>query len=116
MAEVERPRRLALEEDIVIDVLDCQADPQLAHAQLAARTVDVSEKGMKVWLYVPVPPATRVTLRLPDPDGLSVEGEIRWVKEGEEVRVGVLLDTDDRAVADWREKFELATRAGGEAP
>lgn len=110
MAVVERPRRLALEEDIVIDVLDCAADPQLAHAQLAARTVDVSAAGMKVWLYVPVPPDTRVTLRLPD-EGLRIEGRVRWLKEGDEVRVGVLLDGDDTSIDDWREKFEQTSRA-----
>lgn len=110
MNYTERPQRVELEKDIVINVLACDEEPVLADAHLAARTIDVSEHGMKVWLYVAVPERTRVALDVPGPGNFRLEGEVRWVHEGGEIRVGVLIDEHSADFEEWRQSFEATWR------
>lgn len=106
MTYTARPRRVELEQDIVISVLSCDSEPALADAHLAARTIDVSEQGMKVWLYVPVPERTRVALDVPGPGSFRLEGEVRWLHDGGEIRIGVLIDEHSADFEDWRRSFD----------
>ncbi|HKI74793.1 MAG TPA: hypothetical protein VJ998_09120, partial [Pseudomonadales bacterium] len=64
-----RPDRIEKERHVVVDILSCDKDTSLDHAQLAGKTIDVSAAGMKVTMYVPVPEHARVALH--------VDGETR---------------------------------------
>lgn len=101
-----RPERFEKERKVVLDVLSCEQDTSLTDAQMLAKTIDVSEAGMKVSLYVGVPEKARVALRL---DGelqqFKLEGEVRWVRDDGEPWVGVLLDPECADYALWREAF-----------
>ena len=103
MSNAERPTRVNLQQDLVIRVLACDKDPLLTDAHLSAKTIDVSESGMKVWLYVPVPQQTRVSLNVPGSGDLRLEGEVRWVEDAGEIRIGVLIDEQSADFAAWRE-------------
>ncbi|MCB1693882.1 MAG: PilZ domain-containing protein [Pseudomonadales bacterium] len=111
MSVTERPMRLELHEDIIVNVVNCEAEPLLANAQLSAKTIDVSASGMKVWLYVPVPQRTQVTLDMPGAGDLRLEGEVRWMEESGEIRVGVLIDEHSEDFPAWRERFSHAVES-----
>ena len=79
----------------MVDVISCEKDEMLTNAQIAGKTIDVSEAGMKLAMYVGVPERARIALHLNAPfRQFNLEGEVRWLRENGEAWVGVLLDED----------------------
>lgn len=101
-----RPERFDKERKIVVDVLSCEEDASLIDAQLAAKTIDVSETGMKVSMYVALPENARIALHLDsDSRQFNLQGEVRWLREEGETWVGILLDEQSPDYLLWREAF-----------
>ncbi len=97
--------RIEREEPVLVDIINCMANPELNDTHLSGKTVDVSENGMKVITSVELPPDTIVGLRLDIAAHLyRLEGEVRWSKED---LAGLLLDESSADFDHWTEMFEL---------
>ncbi|MEX2489768.1 MAG: PilZ domain-containing protein [Pseudomonadales bacterium] len=111
MTKIERPERVEKEEELIVDVVQCQQQPELNAASMACRTLDVSEKGMKVSSYLPIPANSRLTLRLDtDSEVYRLEGEVRWGREQDQYEdhyyAGLLLDDDSPDFDAWTKRFQ----------
>ena len=100
--------RIEREEEVLIDVINCDDQPDLNDTSLACRTVDVSERGMQVMTDMSIPVHTRLGLRL----DLStvvyrLEGEVRWTRKNGAIYVGLLLDDDSQDYVPWTRMFQL---------
>lgn len=103
-----RPDRIEKDEEVLVDIISCEKEPDLHDIHLSGRTMDVSEAGMKVTMTVSVPEQTKLGLRLDmDQKVFRLEGQVRWSKSDGEVTVGVLLDKDSPDYQKWLEIFEL---------
>lgn len=101
-----RPERFDKERLVAVDVLSCDQDASLIDAQLAAKTVDVSEAGMKMSMYVALPEKARIALLLGnEPSQFHLQGEVRWLRDDGETCVGILLDKQSQDYLRWREVF-----------
>ena len=101
-----RPERFDKERKVVVDVLSCEDDETLIDAQLAARTIDVSEAGMKVSLYVAVPENAQLALQLDtESRQFKLQGEVRWLRDEGETWIGIRLDEQSPDYLSWREAF-----------
>jgi hypothetical protein len=111
-----RPPRIIQEKDIVVDVVRCDAEPLLANARCAVRTIDVSELGLKASVYVPLPPHTRIALRLTiDGEAFDLQGEVRWSREAGEILIGVRIDDTAPGYARWREMLSATNTGSGDS-
>ena len=103
-----RADRVEKDEEILVDIISCDDEPDLHDIHLSGRTVDVSETGMKVTMTVKVPAKTHLGLRLDmNSHVFRLEGEVRWAKNDGQVMVGVLIDQDSPDYKKWTEMFEL---------
>ncbi len=104
----ERQTRVEREEQVLVDVIDCDEQPRLRNTSLACRTVDVSELGIKMASRLDLPVNTRLGLRLDLPTSLyRLEGEVRWSRTEDECFVGLLLDKGSPDFVSWKRMFEL---------
>ncbi len=100
--------RIEREEDVLVDIIQCQRNPDLNDTSLSCRTVDVSEGGMKVASDLDIPVATVIGLRLDLSSVLyRLEGEVRWCKDEGQHYVGLLIDEDSPDYAIWTRMFQL---------
>ncbi len=100
--------RIERDDEILVDVIDCAAQPELNDTAMACRTVDVSENGMRVATNMSIPVRTLLSLRLDLPDQLyRLEGEVRWSREDESYNVGLLLSDQSQDFHAWMERFQL---------
>ena len=100
--------RIEREEEVLIDVINCDDQPDLNDTSLACRTVDVSERGMKVMTNMSIPVHTRLGLRLDLSSALyRLEGEVRWTSKNGSNYVGLLLDDDSQDLVPWTRMFQL---------
>jgi len=100
--------RIEREESVLVDIINCTADPALNDTHLSGRTVDVSETGMKVITGMLLPPETIVSLRLDIESTLyRLEGQVRWSRKDPDVFSGLLLDEKSPDFDHWMEMFEL---------
>ena len=101
-----RSERFEKERDLVVDVISCEKDEMLTNAQIAGKTIDVSEAGMKLAMYVGVPERARIAVHLNAPfRQFNLEGEVRWLRDNGEAWVGVLLDENSTDYESWREAY-----------
>ena len=56
--------RIERDEEVLVDIINCENRPELNATSLACRTVDVSENGMKLVSELAIPVSTRLGLRL----------------------------------------------------
>ena len=102
-----RSERVEREEQVLVDVIDCEERPKLCNTSLACRTVDVSEFGVKMASRLDLPVHTRLGLRLDLTTSLyRLEGEVRWSRTEDECLVGLLLDQDSPDFVSWKRMFE----------
>ena len=100
--------RIEREEEVIVDVINCLAQPELNDTAMACKTVDVSEYGMRVTTDMDLPVSTILGLRLETPAQLfRLEGEVRWASVSGEYQVGVLLKDDSEDISDWVKMFQL---------
>lgn len=100
--------RIEKEEDILVDVINCDKYPELNDTSLACRTVDVSETGMKVASAMDIPIETVLGLRLDMESVLyRLEGEVRWCKTDSKHYIGLLIDENSPDYINWTRMFEL---------
>lgn len=100
--------RIEREEEILVDVISCLAQPDLNDTAMACRTVDVSENGMRVATNMEIPVNTVLGLRLDLPDQLyRLEGLVRWSREDESYNVGLLLDEQSQDFPAWTKMFQI---------
>lgn len=100
--------RIERDEEVLVDVISCLIQPELNDTALACRTVDVSEKGMRVTTAMAIPVDTFVSLRLDLPTALyRLEGRVRWTKEEDEFNIGLLLSDQSQDFSAWTKLFEL---------
>ncbi len=98
--------RIDRDEEILVNIINCEDEPDLNDTSLACRTVDVSEHGLKMSISMSIPVNTVVGLRLNLPKRLyRLEGEVRWVRE--DGHVGLLLNDDSPDFKAWMEQFQL---------
>lgn len=103
-----RPDRVDKDEEILVDVMSCEDDPDLQDIHVSGRTVDVSESGMKVSMTISVPNKTHLGLRLNvDSKVFRLEGDVRWTKRDGKVFVGVELDPQSSDYQKWLQLFDL---------
>ncbi len=100
--------RIEREEEVLIDVISCDHQPDLNDTSFACQTVDVSEAGMKVVSDIPIPVSTRLSLRLDLSTALyRLEGEVRWSIDESSHFVGLLLDDDCQDYIAWTKMFQI---------
>jgi len=100
--------RIDKQESVMVDVISCMAHPELNDTSLTCLTVDVSETGMKVATAMPIPVATRLSLRLDFASHLfRLEGEVRWAKNDDRHYVGLQIDGSSTDIVAWTRMFEL---------
>ncbi|MBT4492190.1 MAG: PilZ domain-containing protein [Gammaproteobacteria bacterium] len=100
--------RIEREEDVLVDIISCQMNPELNDTSLACRTVDVSEVGMQVESDLDLPPETVLGLRLDLSSVLyRLEGEVRWCREEGKHYVGLLIDEESPDFVNWTRMFQL---------
>lgn len=100
--------RIEREEEVLVDVISCDDQPDLNDTSLACRTVDVSERGMQVMTDMSIPVHTRLGLRLDLSSVLyRLEGEVRWTRKNGTNYVGLLLDGDSADFVPWTRMFQL---------
>ncbi|MFN3237279.1 MAG: PilZ domain-containing protein [Pseudomonadales bacterium] len=100
--------RIEREEEVLVDVISCSAQPDLNDTAMACRTVDVSETGMRVATNMEIPVNTVLGLRLDLPDQLyRLEGEVRWSREDESFNVGLLINEQSQDFPAWTKMFQL---------
>ena len=104
-----RLERIERDDNIFVDVLQCQDQPDLKHAALTCRMVDVSGNGMKMASGMHIPVDTVLGLRVDFPSHLyRLQGQVRWVRDDNEHYVGVLLDDVESPDIDaWTRLFDL---------
>ena len=100
--------RIEREEEVLIDVISCDSQPDLVDTAMACRTVDVSECGMKVSTQMALPVNTVLGLRLDLPTQLyRLEGSVRWSREDDTFNVGLLLNEQSQDFGAWTKMFQL---------
>ncbi|MEX0941383.1 MAG: PilZ domain-containing protein [Pseudomonadales bacterium] len=100
--------RIDKDEEILVDIISCESDPELQDVHVTGRTVDVSEEGMKVTMTVSVPEKTHLGLRLNlDSNVFRLEGDVRWTRRDGQVFVGVMLDPESADYEKWTKMFDL---------
>lgn len=100
--------RIDKEEDVLVDILQCQEQPELNDMSLACRTVDVSEYGMRLGSDVAIPVKSRLALRLDvNSKVYRLEGEVRWARQDEQYYIGLLLDEASPDFDAWMKMFQL---------
>lgn len=100
--------RIEQVDDVLIDVIRCQANPELVDTSLACQTVDVSEAGMKVSSSLGLPIETVLGLRLDLSSALyRLQGQVRWCTNEETHYVGLLLDESSPDYVSWTRRFQL---------
>lgn len=100
--------RIERDIEILIDIIECENQPDLKDTSLACRTVDVSEHGMKVKSSMDLPVSTRLGMRLDMASQLyRLEGEVRWSKEEGLHYIGLLIDTESADYVPWSRMFQL---------
>jgi hypothetical protein len=105
---VMRLDRIEKQESVMVDVISCMSDPELNDTSLTCCTVNVSEMGMKVATSMPIPVATRLSLRLDFASHLfRLEVEVRWVKDEGRHYVGLHIDDSSADIVAWTRMFEL---------
>jgi len=108
VTKVKRPERIETEEEVLVNVLQCQPQPELNEAEMACRTLDVSEYGMKVTSCVPIPATSRLAISLDVDSGVyRLQGEVRWGHEEDRYYAGLRLDHDNSPDFDaWARRFQ----------
>ncbi|MDK1023480.1 MAG: PilZ domain-containing protein [Gammaproteobacteria bacterium] len=102
-----RPERIEREEDVFVDVIQCQENPDLNQTSMSCRTLDVSQNGLKLVTGLLLPPATVLGLRLDLSSVLyRLEGEVRWCLDDHGCRAGLLLDRESPDFDAWIRMFE----------
>ncbi len=100
--------RIEKEEDILVDVISCELQPDLNDTAMACRTLDVSENGMCVATQMDLPVNTVLGLRLDLPTQLyRLQGEVRWCRENNDFNIGLLLNDESQDMRAWTEMFQL---------
>ncbi len=100
--------RIERDEEVLVDIINCENQPELNATSLACRTIDVSENGMKVATELAIPVRTRLGLRL-DLSSMvyRLEGEVRWSKDDGMKYIGLLLDTQSQDIICWNRMFQM---------
>ena len=100
--------RIERDEEVLVDIINCENQPELNATSLACRTIDVSENGMKVVSELAIPVRTRLGLRL-DLSSMvyRLEGEVRWSKDDGMNYIGLLLDTQSQDIVCWNRMFQM---------
>ncbi len=100
--------RIERAEEILIDVIRCNEQPELNDTSLSCHTVDVSECGMQVLSELNLPVLTRLGLRLDlDASLYRLVGEVRWARREDKYVVGLLLDAESPDFVSWTRMFQL---------
>ena len=100
--------RIEREEEILVDVISCDSQPELIDTAMACRTLDVSETGMCVASRLDLPVDTVLGLRLDLPTQLyRLQGSVRWSREDDSFNVGLLLNDESQDICDWARLFQL---------
>ena len=100
--------RIEREEEVLVDVISCEMQPDLNDTAMACRTIDVSENGMCVSTDMDLPVNTVLGLRLDLPTQLyRLEGEVRWCRENEHFNIGLLLNEQSQDFGAWTKMFQL---------
>ncbi len=100
--------RIEREEDVLVDIINCQVNPELNDTSLSCRTVDVSELGMKVESELGLPPETILGLRLDLSSTLyRLEGEVRWCRQEGMHYAGLLIAEESPDFVSWARMFDL---------
>ena len=103
-----RGDRIERNEEVLVNVILCDSDPELNDTSLACRTVDVSGQGMQVVSDLPLPVSSKLGLRLDLSSILyRLEAEVRWVRDDDAHHVGLLLDSESPDYTSWMRMFEL---------
>ena len=100
--------RIERYEEVLVDVISCEQQPDLNDTAMACRTLDVSENGMCVATEVDLPVNTVLGLRLDLPTQLyRLEGQVRWSREDKAFNVGLLLSNDSQDFGAWTKMFQI---------
>ena len=100
--------RIERDEEVLVDIINCENRPELNATSFACRTVDVSENGMKVVSDLAIPVSTRLGLRLDFSSMVyRLEGEVRWSKDEGMNYIGLLLDAQSQDIVCWTRMFQM---------
>lgn len=104
-----RLNRVEFDEQVLVDIISCDNQPELADTHLSCRTVDISTKGMQVVTDMELPVATRLGLFIDLSNSLfRLEGSVRWSRKNGRHFAGLELSPASPDLDDWSKMIQLA--------